>query len=224
MKTNNEILAGLVKKARLSSGLTQQQVAEKSNVGFRSYQRIENAELSPKLETLVKITKTLGVEFLVNYTKYLEDNDQSSCDYPHDSRFSEWINESSELPLAIKSDEVEEVKRLFIGNVDDSLKSVGYWEWNVSTSKFFWSEEMYNVYGMAVKADFSTEEFQKKLNKKDVESIENDMNALISQGVPYLNIHHVKINENLVKIKAEARRYKNNADELIVFGIARQLS
>jgi transcriptional regulator with XRE-family HTH domain len=51
-----------LKKARMKSGLTQAEIAEKINVHVNYYARIERGEVRPSLDTLEAITKILKVK------------------------------------------------------------------------------------------------------------------------------------------------------------------
>lgn len=52
------------KKARKDAKLTQLEVAEKVNVSVNYYARIERGEVTPSLETLKDIMKTLKIKSL----------------------------------------------------------------------------------------------------------------------------------------------------------------
>ena len=49
---NKEEVAGLVKEGRMAKGYTQQELADLAKLSLRSVQRIENAEVLPRLYTL----------------------------------------------------------------------------------------------------------------------------------------------------------------------------
>ena len=54
-----------IKEIRLQNGLTQEVLAEKTNISTRTIQRIENNEVDPRAYTLEKIAEALGVDFKV---------------------------------------------------------------------------------------------------------------------------------------------------------------
>lgn len=67
MASDKEILKDLgakLKKARLSSGLTQQDVADKANIHVNFYARIERGEENPSYEKLSSILKALKIKSL----------------------------------------------------------------------------------------------------------------------------------------------------------------
>ena len=52
-----------IKKLRLDRGLTQEELAERTNLSTRTIQRIENGEVDPRLYTLQTIAEALQVDF-----------------------------------------------------------------------------------------------------------------------------------------------------------------
>lgn len=58
----SEKLGKNIKKARRKSGLTQQQVAERSGIHVSYYSRIERGVVNPSVEVLKSISKTLKVK------------------------------------------------------------------------------------------------------------------------------------------------------------------
>jgi len=52
-----------IKKLRLDRGMTQEELAERTNLSTRTIQRIENGEVDPRAYTLQTIASTLEIEF-----------------------------------------------------------------------------------------------------------------------------------------------------------------
>lgn len=61
MKTQSKIGKG-IKVARLESGLTQSEVAEKAKISVNHYARIERGEINPSIETLESILEVLKIK------------------------------------------------------------------------------------------------------------------------------------------------------------------
>jgi transcriptional regulator with XRE-family HTH domain len=55
----------LIKELRIKKGLTQEELAEKTEVSARTIQRIENGEVDPRAYTLQMIAKALDVDFSI---------------------------------------------------------------------------------------------------------------------------------------------------------------
>ncbi|WP_051205491.1 helix-turn-helix domain-containing protein [Salinimicrobium xinjiangense] len=64
-----------LKKLRLDNGFSQEELSEKSGLGLRTIQRLENGESSPRDDTLRLLTKALNVPqdyFKKNKNTYME--------------------------------------------------------------------------------------------------------------------------------------------------------
>ena len=68
-------LSEYLKKLRLDNGFSQEELSEKSGLGLRTIQRLENGESSPRDDTLRLLTKALNVPqdyFKENRNNYME--------------------------------------------------------------------------------------------------------------------------------------------------------
>jgi len=61
-------LAAIIRSARESTGMTQEELASSAGISTRFYQDIEAAEKQPSIDTIFKLSKALNVE----YTKLLK--------------------------------------------------------------------------------------------------------------------------------------------------------
>lgn len=61
MKTSRNMTATWLREGRISQGLTQKELAERSNISVRSIQRIENGELTPRAHTLKTLAQVLNL-------------------------------------------------------------------------------------------------------------------------------------------------------------------
>lgn len=82
MQSNDKKMTAIwLREGRLSKGLTQKELSERSNISIRSIQRIENGELIPRsftLKTLAGILELSFEEFLTSARKQnivIADND-----------------------------------------------------------------------------------------------------------------------------------------------------
>jgi len=62
-KTLKEMTATWLRDGRLTKGLTQKELSERSHISMRSIQRIENGELVPRSHTLKTLAEILGLSF-----------------------------------------------------------------------------------------------------------------------------------------------------------------
>lgn len=105
----------LIKDLRIKKGLTQEELAEKTEVSTRTIQRIENGEVDPRAYTLQMIAKALEVDFSI----FTEDPSEKEKDADIDTQRT-WlalIHLSGMLPLFFptimlwkrKKDDVKEI-------------------------------------------------------------------------------------------------------------------
>ena len=84
-----EFVAKQIRLLRLKSGMTQEYLAEKSDLGFNYIYRLENKQLNVKLETIEKIIQALEVD--MNTFFNIENQNQSG-------EFSQLIEDIRNLP------------------------------------------------------------------------------------------------------------------------------
>jgi transcriptional regulator with XRE-family HTH domain len=86
-----------IKELRIKKGMTQEELAEKTELSARTIQRIENGEVDPRAYTLQMIAKALEVDFSL----FTEDESDDEKDLDMDSKRT-WlalIHLSGLLPL-----------------------------------------------------------------------------------------------------------------------------
>lgn len=64
----------LIKELRIKKGLTQEELADRTEVSARTIQRIENREVDPRAYTLQMIAKALEVDFSLLVDGTIDDN------------------------------------------------------------------------------------------------------------------------------------------------------
>ena len=72
----------LIKELRIKKGMTQEELADKTEVSSRTIQRIENGEVDPRAYTLQMIAKALDVDFSV----FTEDKPDEKKDMDMESK------------------------------------------------------------------------------------------------------------------------------------------
>jgi transcriptional regulator with XRE-family HTH domain len=72
-----EDLGDIIKEARQLKGLTQEELADRTNINLRTIQRIENGENKPRLNTVRSLAGELGLE-LNAFKEYLNTTKKSS--------------------------------------------------------------------------------------------------------------------------------------------------
>ena len=100
-KTQREMTATWLREGRVSKGLTQKELSEKSRISIRSIQRIENGELIPRSHTLKTLAETLGLSF------------------------EEFLAAARERQIVIQENEDTEVGTTSVSNAQRVILSVG---------------------------------------------------------------------------------------------------
>lgn len=67
----------LIKELRIEKGMTQEELAEKTEVSTRTIQRIENGQVDPRSYTLQMIAKALEVDFSLFTTNEAEESEET---------------------------------------------------------------------------------------------------------------------------------------------------
>ena len=222
MKTKiSNLITSLRKKAELS----QSEVAASSGVSFRTYQRIEAGEMSPRIEIVFRILNCLNVDptpiFLELFTSSQKADLTTREPSVHDLRGS--LHPPTPEPQLVEPYEVEGVKRALSNDFEKGIAEMGYWEWNVTQNQFYWSAQMYAIYEMDVEDTFKHSSFINKINPADVSKIDAGISLLIKSDVTYENIHRVAAKGGEVKVRAIAKRFRDSKDNIIIFGIAERL-
>jgi len=77
----------LIKELRIKKGLTQEELADLTEVSARTIQRIENGEVDPRAYTLQMIAKALEVDYSL-----LAGNDQDEEQIIHEVKNNNWLS------------------------------------------------------------------------------------------------------------------------------------
>jgi len=89
----------LIKELRIKKGMTQEELAVKTEVSARTIQRIENGEVDPRAYTLQMIAKALNVEFSLFVENELEEKQESQKF--DNNNWSALIHLSGLIPLIV---------------------------------------------------------------------------------------------------------------------------
>ncbi len=110
--------AKLIKNYRIKKGLTQEELANKTEVSARTIQRIENGEVNPRAYTLQMIAKALELDFSQFTDEHIDPKEAQEPSKPHVFGF---LHLSGVLPLLLptwilwkhRTDKTEEMAKHF---------------------------------------------------------------------------------------------------------------
>ena len=86
----------LIKELRIKKGMTQEELAEKTEVSTRTIQRIENGQVDPRAYTLQMIAKALEVDFSLFSVNEAEESEEPE---KQDNTWLGFLHLSGILPL-----------------------------------------------------------------------------------------------------------------------------
>ena len=112
----------IIKDLRIKKGMTQEELADKTEVSSRTIQRIENGEVDPRSYTLQMIAKALEVDFSI-FTK----DDQTEDEDLRDDKDRNWLallHLSGMLPLFFPTIIMRNRKKSSIHGITDHYRAV----------------------------------------------------------------------------------------------------
>jgi transcriptional regulator with XRE-family HTH domain len=109
MRKIRDILAENLKKNRRLKGLTQKQLAEKTEVSSHYIAMVETGKTFPKPDMLEKFAKTLGIE---PYQLFTVENDPNE---PNERLYKKIVNEMNLMAADIRKVVKEAVKETLSG-------------------------------------------------------------------------------------------------------------
>lgn len=205
--------AKFLKEVRTLKKLNQQQMAELLAVSLRSYQRYESGESEMGFSQFLRLLRTIDLGGYLDICQIMMKNDFSKID----NRLLKTLNElNSANTKVIRESRV----KLHVDEVNAHKNSneflVGYWDWSPDTDETFWSENMFEIYGVENKEDMRPENLLQNINDGDKKKIEFGIVNLLTKGIPYHN-HHIAIHpDKEVVINASAIISKRGAERFVV--------
>lgn len=215
-----------IKSLRMRAGIGQIEMANLLGKSYRAYQRIENGETNLKLHQLVEMLRILDPGFYQFCADYFERNDQLQSREAMHSRPLELVSASYAKfdgpKVATSEGEIEMVK-LSLGTIfSDTDNEIGYWEWDLANSSFYWSKEMYNIYDYPEDKELTFELLCQKIDPNDLVLMSKSLENLIVNNLPYHNTHRVgHSRKGQVKVTAIGRKIHTPATT-IIFGLAQE--
>ena len=112
----------LIKELRIKKGMTQEELADQTELSARTIQRIENGEVDPRAYTLQMIAKALDVDFSI-FTKSESDEDKDLTS-DNDRIWLALIHLSGILPLFFPSVIIWNRKKADIKEITEHYRAV----------------------------------------------------------------------------------------------------
>jgi transcriptional regulator with XRE-family HTH domain len=112
----------LIKELRIKKGMTQEELADKTEVSARTIQRIENGEVDPRAYTLQMIAKALEIDFSV-FTDVSSD-EEKDLDMDRKRTWLALIHLSGLLPLFFPTIMIWNRKKADIKEITEHYRAV----------------------------------------------------------------------------------------------------
>jgi len=136
----------LIKELRIKKGMTQEELAEKTEVSTRTIQRIENGQVDPRAYTLQMIAKALEVDFSLFTVDEMKESEETEH---NNSTWLGFLHLSGILPLVFptmlmwhaKKHKTKAISRHYRSVISFQLIICGvllaclwvYWKTNITT-------------------------------------------------------------------------------------------
>lgn len=172
----------LIKELRIKKGLTQEELADKTEVSARTIQRIENGEVDPRAYTLQMIAKALEVDFSL-FTQH-ESTEEADLENDSNRNWLALIHLSGILPLILptifiwnkKKSEIKDIASHFRASISFQLTILFICA--VSLFGFQWNEKLEINLGILIASVFF--------------SVRNTVRVLNGESYRYFGIFGVK--------------------------------
>lgn len=104
---------------------------------------------------------------------------------------------------------------------------LGYWDWDIKNNHLYWSDEVFNIYGMSsVVKEIDYEQFLGIVYEDDQDKIDYATRKSLNQGEPYSIEHRILLPDGEFKyIHQHAELIKNEEGQVIrMLGIAQDIT
>lgn len=216
-----------LEELRKQKSLSQCDVASRAQISYRTYQRIENGEMIPRVDALQAVLKALGAEPSKFYIDLFFEHQDCPCliDQNHVRDVtSQNKKPANSGPILASEIEIEGIKRSLSDDFNKGLAKMGYWEWNTVTNDWYWSDQMYVIYDLDPFDPNFHQNFAARILPEDYEQIHQALDALIKKNQLYCNTHRVNSRSGRIVIRATAKKHFDQYGNTIVFGIAERMS
>lgn len=112
----------LIKELRIKKGMTQEELADRTEVSARTIQRIENGEVDPRAYTLQMIAKALDVDFSLFVEN--ESDESQEIQKVNDNNWLGLLHLSSFIPIIFPTVIIWNFKKNTIKGITDHYRAV----------------------------------------------------------------------------------------------------
>lgn len=219
VKEYKNIIAKLIKETRYRLGETQSEIAAKAGISFRTYQRIEGAEIDTKLETIIKLNTFVDNRFILKLGYLLGEVDPAFFNI-HQSRIRSSNLKILDTSYFFSHYEIQVIKKIFCAEKILTLDQVGYWEIHMESKSKFWCPICKRIYDFSDEIEFNIENLTKRIGEKAANEYIDSLKNLFVYNLPLDITHHVRTERVGHIIRREGRKLIDTNGSILVYGIA----
>ena len=95
------------------------------------------------------------------------------------------------------------------------IAHLGNWDWNIGTNELFWSDEVYNIFGLLPQEFIVTyDAFFEFIHPEDRNKVKEAVDAAINKNKPYNIVHRIQLKNGKIKFVQEIGKvYFNSENE-----------
>lgn len=217
--------AELICRLRAKARITQVELAQRIGISFRTLQRLEAGQISPRLDLFFKMLESVKIEATSEILSLFESREK----FEGSEKQGKWEifqpvdgRTRTSTPLSIEAFEVDCIKYILGPDFDQGVTPLGYWEWNLDRDEYFWSPQMYRVYGVDENTPVMEIKLSALIDLEDQKKMEVSMQNVIRYGIPYHSVHAVTSNGERFYVRSCAKRYVDTQGNHVIFGIAKR--
>ncbi len=127
-------------------------------------------------------------------------------------------NEYDNLGLGLAELDPEVIKRY--SSTVEEYGHTGYWEWDLKNQKFFFSDKMYQLYGIesGVKT-LTSEMFRERVHSDDIIRLQAALKRSLEKNKEYDITYRVVVNNKISYLRSRAKLIRNSKEEpLLMYG------
>ena len=230
MCLKKECISELITQCRNRKKVTQAELASLAGISFRTLQRIEAGEVSPRIEVIFRIFSALKVNASQELLALFQDVPKATPEYSNaniqflpNPTHGQGAEAKQSCPILNSEWVVEYLKHSLTNDFEHQSTELGYWEWNLTAQKLYWSPQMFTIYSADMGEGAPWDQLKNYIHADDFIKIQEDLAKLANFDIPYENIHRVLMASESYRVYAYAKKFTDLNHHTIIFGIAKRL-
>lgn len=194
------LMISFLKRLRDDHQLPQKEMARIMGVSHRTYQRIESGESELTASQFLNTIKLFQKDFILTYFKLFKSKKKKDGENRH-RNMENILNDNHQINFLDKSLIGESLypdlnKETYYKTCckEEGVK-IGYWEYSVSERYIYWTDEMYDIYGLKKGSSIFNKNIGERIYPEDIPSFNQAFYNFIKFNIPISGQHRVKLDE-----------------------------